>query len=66
MEESRLKDLPSVDESKLTERRMEFVHAEEDKIREMTWEILREAMEGFADEVIKRSSSHTKLMWGLG
>ncbi|KAJ6623550.1 hypothetical protein B0H10DRAFT_2010419 [Mycena sp. CBHHK59/15] len=50
MEESKLKPLPSVDDSKLTERRMEFVYAEEDNIREMTWEILREAMDGFADE----------------
>ncbi|KAF7338217.1 WD-REPEATS-REGION domain-containing protein [Mycena venus] len=50
MEERRLEDLPSIDESKLTERRMEFVHAEEDSIREMTWEILREALECFADE----------------
>ncbi|KAJ7940535.1 hypothetical protein B0H13DRAFT_2396675 [Mycena leptocephala] len=40
----------SVDESKLTERRMEFVHAEENDIREMTWEILRQALECFADE----------------
>jgi hypothetical protein len=52
MEERKLKDLPSVDESKLTERRMEFVHAEENDIREMTWEILRQALECFADEVI--------------
>ncbi|KAJ7109490.1 hypothetical protein C8R44DRAFT_289695 [Mycena epipterygia] len=50
MEESRLKNLSPVDESKLTERRMEFVQAEEDNIREMTWEILREAMESFADQ----------------
>ncbi|KAJ7046897.1 hypothetical protein C8F04DRAFT_938106 [Mycena alexandri] len=50
MDESRLKDLPSVDESKLTERRMEFVHADEDGIRQMTWEILREALESFAGE----------------
>lgn len=51
MDESRLKGLPSVDESKLTERRMEFVHADEDGIRQMTWEVLREALESFADEV---------------
>ncbi|KAJ7172380.1 hypothetical protein C8R46DRAFT_894774 [Mycena filopes] len=50
MDEGRLKDRPSVDESKLTERRMEFVHADEDGIRQMTWEILREALESFADE----------------
>ncbi|KAJ7685293.1 hypothetical protein DFH06DRAFT_37253 [Mycena polygramma] len=50
MAEHKLKDMPSIDESKLTERRMEFVHAEEDGIREMTWEILREALKSFADE----------------
>ncbi|KAJ7905612.1 hypothetical protein B0H14DRAFT_3079020 [Mycena olivaceomarginata] len=50
MEEGKLKDLGSIDESKLTERRMEFVHAEEDSIRTLTWEILREALESFSDE----------------
>ncbi|KAJ7741513.1 hypothetical protein DFH07DRAFT_52395 [Mycena maculata] len=50
MNESKHGELPPVDESKLTERRMEFVHAEEGNIREMTWEILRDAMESFADE----------------
>ncbi|KAJ7125451.1 hypothetical protein C8R43DRAFT_1030196 [Mycena crocata] len=50
MDEHKLNDLPSIDESKLTERRMEFVHTEEDSIRDMTWEILRETMECFADE----------------
>jgi hypothetical protein len=51
LKESKLMDLPSLDESKLTERRMEFVHAEEDNVRELTWEILREAVDNFADEV---------------
>ncbi|KAF8212133.1 hypothetical protein K438DRAFT_1806025 [Mycena galopus ATCC 62051] len=50
MEESQVKDLVSIDESKLTERRMEFVYAEEDSIRKMTWEILREALDCFSDE----------------
>ncbi|KAJ7509976.1 hypothetical protein B0H11DRAFT_1168825 [Mycena galericulata] len=50
MDETKIGNLPPIDESKLTERRMEFVYAEEENIREMTWEILREAMEGFADE----------------
>lgn len=52
MDESKIGGLTPVDETKLTERRMEFIHAEEDNIREMTWDILRSAMEGFADEVI--------------
>ncbi|KAF7363525.1 WD-REPEATS-REGION domain-containing protein [Mycena sanguinolenta] len=44
------KDLVSIDESKLTDRRMEFVLAEEDNFRMMTWEILREALESFLEE----------------
>ncbi|KAK7020532.1 WD-repeats-region domain-containing protein [Favolaschia claudopus] len=47
MLEGTLKD---VEESHLTERRLEFIHADEDIIREMTWEVLREALESFADE----------------
>ncbi|KAJ6596993.1 hypothetical protein DFH09DRAFT_1403743, partial [Mycena vulgaris] len=50
MEESKHNDLLPVDESKLTERRMEFVHAEEDNIRELTSVVLREALESFADQ----------------
>lgn len=57
MEEGKLKDLGSIDESKLTERRMEFVHAEEDSIRTLTWEILREALESFSDEVHLQAST---------
>ncbi|KAJ7709805.1 hypothetical protein B0H17DRAFT_238977 [Mycena rosella] len=50
MEESKQWDLPLVDQSKLTERRMEFVRAEEDSMHEQMWEALRESMECFADE----------------
>ncbi|KAJ6502455.1 hypothetical protein C8R45DRAFT_1070888 [Mycena sanguinolenta] len=44
------KDLISIDASKLTDRRMEFVHAEENSFRQMTWEVLREALESFSEE----------------
>ncbi|KAJ7097842.1 hypothetical protein B0H15DRAFT_920560 [Mycena belliarum] len=50
MEESGNGDLPPVDESKLTDRRMEFVYAEEDSMRVLTWEMLQESLEYFADE----------------
>jgi hypothetical protein len=49
--EVKLKSMPTVDDSKLTERRMEFVNAEEDSLRDATWEILREAFEDFANDV---------------
>ncbi|KAJ7285734.1 hypothetical protein C8J57DRAFT_1446565 [Mycena rebaudengoi] len=48
--EVKLKSMPTVDDSKLTERRMEFVNAEEDSLRDATWEILREAFEDFAND----------------
>ncbi|KAJ7449912.1 hypothetical protein FB451DRAFT_1052596 [Mycena latifolia] len=50
MEESKHRDLSFVDESKLTDRRMEFVDADEASMREATWEILRESLECLADE----------------
>ncbi|KAJ7271881.1 hypothetical protein B0H12DRAFT_1298457 [Mycena haematopus] len=50
MDAGKIKDLVSIDQSKLTERRMEFVLAEANSLRKMTWEILHEALECFADE----------------
>ncbi|KAJ7063381.1 hypothetical protein C8F01DRAFT_1132786 [Mycena amicta] len=39
-----------VDDSKLTERRMEFVRAEEARMHDMTWDVIRDMLESFADE----------------
>ncbi|KAF7305081.1 WD-REPEATS-REGION domain-containing protein [Mycena kentingensis (nom. inval.)] len=39
-----------LDDAKLTERRMEFVHAEEATMHAITWEVLRDMVECFADE----------------
>ncbi|KAJ7632721.1 hypothetical protein FB45DRAFT_978405 [Roridomyces roridus] len=41
---------PPEEETKHTERRIEFISYEEDNARELTWEMLREALEIFADE----------------
>ncbi|TFK37938.1 hypothetical protein BDQ12DRAFT_713152 [Crucibulum laeve] len=39
-----------IDPSKLSDRRIEIIKAEERKIREMCWSALRQALEDFADE----------------
>lgn len=43
-------ELDEVDLSRVSERRIEIIHMEEKRFREMTWEALRDALEDFAVE----------------
>jgi hypothetical protein len=44
-------EVGDVDLAKLTDRLLEVIRADEKRFRGLAWEALREALEGFADEV---------------